>query len=73
MVIIMISVFIGFKIQREMYHAFHWHHDKRFFSPMAFSNDGSPIFIRDCVEFLHPTLNTPYVTFVKLVRHLTRY
>ncbi len=56
--IIMISVFIGFKIQREMYHAFHWHHDKRFFSPMAFSNDGSPIFIRDCVEFLHPTLNT---------------
>lgn len=40
-----------------MFHAGQWLNKPRFFSPMAFSHDGTHIFIHDCANCLYPPLD----------------
>ncbi|KAL5459795.1 hypothetical protein EMCRGX_G033171 [Ephydatia muelleri] len=68
----------------EMFHGRHWCTDERYFTPMVVLNDGTHIFVRDCISFHHPLtgttkgmvvkffqqLSSPYLTFLVMLIHL---
>ena len=39
---------------REIYHGTRWNTDTRFSAPMVSVSHDIPVFLRDCVTFLHP-------------------
>lgn len=58
---------------REMYHASRWHNNPRYFSPMTILQDGTHVFIRDCVMCKHPFFEIVTAIVNKFVMQVCTY